>query len=96
MEYIKVHPSVIVSSANTMETAIAEYETIYKNLISTVETTLKWEGIDAKSYITQVQGFKDDFQSMVSILKQYVELLKECSSTYVEVQDYLYQMGRQL
>ena len=55
----------------------AEYTTLYK-LVSEMQSA--WSGVDNTAYTTQIEGFKDDFQKMEALMREYASFLKDLST----------------
>ena len=71
----------------------AEYTTLYK-LVSEMQSA--WSGVDNTAYTTQIEGFKDDFQKMEALMREYASFLKDTASKYRETQASIISKAQQL
>lgn len=95
-QYVKVTPSYLTSAASKLSGYISRFEAGYRELLALMEGMRRWEGMDAQAFTAQVLGFEDDLQNMAALLKEYQKLLEYSASSYIDKQNYLYEMGRTL
>ena len=82
MAKIMVDPAKLEAAAGKMEQQALDYERVYKQLYSNVETMRNsWQGVDNVAYTTQIEGFKDDLAQMKKLMDDYAAFFKtKCSS----------------
>ncbi|WP_234121605.1 WXG100 family type VII secretion target [Clostridium hydrogenum] len=94
---IMVDPAKLQSTSSSMDSQIAEYERQYNQLYSEVESMgAAWQGADNQAYVSQIDGFKDDFKAMVQVMKDYSDFLKSASKVYTQAQDDTINAARRL
>lgn len=94
---IMVDPAKLDSAALKLDDQAAEYERQYKQLFSEVDgMAAAWQGADNLAYVNQIKGFMDDFQKMVSLMKQYSEFLKHSAKTYKDTQNDIINQAKRL
>lgn len=94
---IMVDPAKLESAAGKMDTQAAEYERVYKQLFSEVDgMAAAWQGSDNIAFTTQIKGFEDDFQKMVSLMKEYSEFLKKSAIAYRNTQQEVISQAKKL
>lgn len=72
---------------------LAEYTALYKHVS---EMQSAWAGADNTAYTTQIEGFKDDFQRMESLMREYASFLKDTASKYRATQADIKSKAQQL
>ncbi|PJI09599.1 MULTISPECIES: WXG100 family type VII secretion target [Clostridium] len=94
---ILVDPSKLKSASGNMDTEIAQYEKNYNQLYSEVEAMKSaWQGSDNQAYVTQIEGFREAFKAMVSVMKEYSDFLKSSSTYYSQAQEETMNAARRL
>lgn len=63
-----------------------EYEKLYK-LVEELQAS--WAGADNTAYTTQIEGFRNDFENMEHIVRDYADFLRKTSSGYKTTQNYI-------
>lgn len=58
---------------------LAEYTALY-NAVTEMQSA--WSGVDNTAYTNQIGGFKDDFQRMENLMREYSSFLKETANKY--------------
>lgn len=73
------------------------YESEYNSLFRTV-TDLQnaWSGEDNKAFTNQIEGFRDDFQRMTQLMRDYAAYLRKSASTYRETRSNVASQARSL
>lgn len=61
-----------------------EYEKLYK-LVEELQAS--WAGADNTAYTTQIEGFRDDFEKMYTLMTDYSDFLKTTAKRYRDTQD---------
>lgn len=85
---IEVTPEELRIAAGKIETMATEYKTQYDTLYKeTSSMSSTWAGKDNLAYTQQIEGFKDDFEKMYSLMNQYVEFLRSSAKAYQDTQD---------
>ena len=85
---IIVTPEQLERAAGKIEGLASEYKTLYDQLYSeTGELAAAWSGKDNTAFTDQIEGFKDDFQKMFSLMNCYVDFLRVSAKSYAETQD---------
>lgn len=97
MRTILVEPAILESSAGVMETLNTQYQEAYRSLYQSVETmSAGWQGADNTAFVTQIQGYQDDFQKIAMLLSQYIEFLRSSARAYRETQNVLVSQASRL
>lgn len=85
---IEVTPEMLVNAASSIESMAGEYKTQYDTLYKeTSNMASSWSGKDNQSYITQIDGFKDDLEKMYNLMNDYATFLRSAAKAYQETQD---------
>ncbi len=75
--------------AATIKRLASEYQALYTNdLYGTFENTMKqgYQGDDADAAITQLEGFRDDFEAMYTVINEYGKHLENALEAYKQAQ----------
>ena len=74
--------NLLITSSEIVEKADA-YKRAYENLLGEVNGMGRnWQGIDNTAYVNQINGFRDDFEQLDKLLRQYAEMLKIVDKEY--------------
>ncbi|MBR5949277.1 MAG: WXG100 family type VII secretion target [Clostridia bacterium] len=85
---ITVSPEKLRAAANRIKTLAEQYEGEYKKFYNTTENmSAGWEGDDNRAFIQRIDGFKDDFQKMKTLMDRYADFLNTSAATYDKTQD---------
>lgn len=85
---IIVETSRLDSTANQVSNLADQYEQEYGALYGTVtELRSAWDGKDNVAYTDQIEGFRDDFQRMTKLMRQYAEYLRKTAEAYRATQE---------
>ena len=88
MPTIKVDPAQVRAAEQKVRTQADEYTRLYTQLYSGVsELQGSWTGEDHDAFVTQIEGFKDDFDKMKTLMTQYADFLRNAAQTYADAQD---------
>jgi len=94
---IVVDPAKLTSAAQKMDGMVADYIKQYTLLFSEVEGMgAAWQGKDNVAFVTQINGFKDDFEKMKTITTEYSEFLKKSAERYNTTQTSLESSAKKL
>lgn len=64
------------------------YNSTYMKLFQTVqEMQNAWAGEDNVAFTNQIEGFRDDFQRMEQLMRDYAQYLRKAADTYRTTQD---------
>lgn len=79
------------SSANVIEEKTNTYNTEWEKLYTEVQNlkSAQWQGIASDTFNKRLEGYKNDFQEMGNVLKQYAEFLKTAAKNYKTVEEEL-------
>lgn len=72
---------------------LSEYTALYTYV---TEMQSAWAGTDNTAYTTQIEGFKDDFQRMENLMREYATFLKETAAKYRATQADIKSKAQQL
>lgn len=75
--------------ANSVKKLASEYQALFVNeLYGTFENKMKtaYQGDDADAAITQLEGFRDDFEAMYTVINEYGKHLENALETYKQAQ----------
>lgn len=75
------------SVATQVEGHADSYNSNYVSLFQTVqELQNAWTGADNNAFTTQIEGFRDDFQRMEQLMRDYAAFLRKTAAAYRETQ----------
>lgn len=84
---IIVDTSRLDSAASTVEGKADIYNTNYTKLYQLVQNLkTSFDGADYQAFSTQIEGFRDDFQRMEKLMRDYAAYLRKTAATYRETQ----------
>ena len=84
---IIVESSRLDSTAAQVDRLSDTYESEYKALFGTVrELKSAWDGTDNQAFTDQIEGFRDDFERMTRLMREYASYLRKTAETYRETQ----------
>lgn len=88
MNSITVTTQSLTTKAGEVDNLAAEYMSHYEALLNDVNTltTSDWQGEDATAFRNQVEGFREDFQKMRSLMGDYADFLREAAGKYDSMQ----------
>ena len=76
------------STADRVDRLADSYEAEYGALYGTVRDLQNaWSGEDNVAFTTQIEGFRDDFQRMTRLVRDYAAYLRKSASAYRDTQD---------
>ena len=79
----QVDLTALTSTAANIETRANEYKQIYERLYTEVRAMGgNWQGKDNQAFVSQINGFKDDFERMHKLLLDFAALIKEANREY--------------
>ena len=85
---IVVNPQDLLQSAGAIEQLVGNYSQIYNALYSDVSAMQSgWKGKDNIAYTNQINGFRDDFEKMQKLMKEYAVFLRDAANRYQSTQD---------
>jgi len=87
-----------LTAASDRITATAdEYRATYERLYSEVENMANAYSADSNTAFTnQINGFKDDFQNLASLMKDYAAFLRQAAMNYERVESDIISQARNL
>lgn len=94
---IQVTPEQLESTAGRIESLAADYKTQYEQLYSETNAMVStWSGKDNVAFVNQIDGFKDDFAKMHSLMLNYADFLRKSAKAYRDTQDTVVSEARKL
>ena len=82
-----VETSQLDTTAANIEGLADTYNKNYMALFTAVqEMQAAWAGKDNTAYTTQIEGFRDDFQRMEQLMREYASFLKKSAAAYRQTQ----------
>ena len=94
---IQVTPEQLESTATKIEGLAADYKTQYDQLYSETNAMAStWSGKDNVAFVNQIDGFKDDFSKMHTLMLNYADFLRKSAKAYRETQDAIVSEARKL
>ncbi len=76
------------STASQVDHLADDYEGEYKALFTTVqEMQSAWAGEDNTAFTNQIEGFRDDFERMTKLMRDYAAYLRKAAQAYLDTQD---------
>ena len=94
---IQVTPEQLESTAGRIESLAADYKTQYDQLYSETNAMAStWSGKDNVAFVNQIDGFKDDFAKMHTLMLNYADFLRKSAKAYRDTQDTVVSEARKL
>ena len=94
---IQVTPEQLETTAGKIEGLASDYKTQYNQLYSeTSAMASTWDGKDNKAFVDRIDGFKDDFEKMHTLMNNYADFLRKSAKAYRETQDAVVAEARKL
>ena len=94
---IQVTPEQLESTAGRIESLAADYKAQYDQLYSETNAMAStWSGKDNVAFVQQIDGFKDDFAKMHTLMLNYADFLKKSAKAYRDTQDTVVSEARKL
>lgn len=94
---ITVTPEQLETAAGKIEGLAADYKTSYDQMYSTTgDMASTWQGQDNVAFIDQINGFKDDFQKMHTLMLNYADFLRKSAEKYRTTQENVVSQARSL
>lgn len=88
MSSIKVTPEEMERTAGRIESLAGEYQQEYNRLYETTNAMAAvYQGKDSEAFISQIEGFRDDFEKMHSLMLDYSDFLKSSAGSYRDAQE---------
>lgn len=85
---IIVETSRLDSTADQVNRLADSYESEYNALFGTVRDLQNaWAGEDNVAFTTQIEGFRNDFQKMTQLMRDYAAYLHKAAAAYRQTQD---------
>ncbi|MCI9169334.1 MAG: WXG100 family type VII secretion target [Lawsonibacter sp.] len=85
---IIVETSRLDSTASQVDRLADQYESEYNALFGTVKDLQNaWSGEDNVAFTSQIEGFRDDFQRMTRLMRDYADYLRKVAESYRSTQD---------
>lgn len=77
----------VESISQTVQELIEQYRAQYQKVYeSATSMSTYWDGDAKKSYVEKVESFKQDFEKMVEVLKNYTTKLNAIAKRYNEAE----------
>lgn len=94
---IQVTPEQLESTAGRIESLVADYKAQYDQLYSETNAMAStWSGKDNVAFVQQIDGFKDDFAKMHTLMLNYADFLRKSAKAYRDTQDTVVSEARKL
>ena len=94
---IQVTPEQLESTASRIEGLAADYKSQYDQLYSETNAMAStWNGKDNVAFVNQIDGFKDDFAKMHTLMLNYADFLRKSAKAYRDTQDTVVSEARKL
>ncbi|MBE6920034.1 MAG: WXG100 family type VII secretion target [Ruminococcaceae bacterium] len=94
---IQVTPEQLESTAGRIESLAADYKAQYDQLYSETNAMAStWSGKDNVAFVQQIDGFKDDFAKMYTLMLNYADFLRKSAKAYRDTQDTVVSEARKL
>ena len=85
---IQVTPEQLETTAGKIEGLAKEYETQYNQLYAETNAMAStWSGKDNVAFVERIDGFKDDFKNMHTLMNNYADFLRKSAKAYRDTQD---------
>ena len=87
----------LTAASDKITTIAGDYDKTYTNLYSEVEKMASaWSGDDNSAFTNQINGFKDDFQKLSSLMKDYAAFLRQAAKNYDKIQSDIISQAKSL
>ena len=94
---IQVTPEQMETTAGRIESLAADYKAQYDQLYSETNAMAStWSGKDNVAFVQQIDGFKDDFAKMHTLMLNYADFLRKSAKAYRDTQDTVVSEARKL
>ncbi len=94
---IEVTPQQLDTAAGKIEGLAGDYKTQYESLYKEADALGSgYEGEGKKTFINQLNGFKDDLEKMYGLMNQYADFLRKTAKTYRETQQNIVSQAKTL
>lgn len=94
---IIVDPAKLEAAASQIDNQASDYKKVYEQLFTEVGAMASaWQGVDNIAFTTQIEGFRDDFLAMHTLMTQYSEFLKNSATTYRATQNEVVSQAKKL
>lgn len=94
---IQVTPEQLESTAGRIESLAGDYKTSYDQLYSETNAMAStWNGKDNTAFVKQIEGFKEDFENMHTLMLNYAEFLRKSAKAYRDTQETVVSEARKL
>lgn len=88
-ESILVTPEDLRSKASDIDTKASEYMGHYESLLADVEslTSTDYKGPEGTAFRNQIEGFREDFLRMKSLMEEYAAFMRTAATNYENQQN---------
>ncbi|MGN0202925.1 MAG: WXG100 family type VII secretion target [Coprococcus sp.] len=94
---IVVTPEVLKTTASYVTEQANSYKQNYEKLYTEVNAMASaWQGADNQAFVSQIEGFKEDFNAMYKLMNQYAEFLTKAADAYSSTQKEIITKARKL
>ena len=94
---IQVTPEQLESAAGRIESLAGDYKTQYEALYNQTNAMAStWKGQDNTAFVDQIEGFKEDFQKMQTLMLNYADFLRKSAKAYRDTQNTVTTEARKL
>jgi WXG100 family type VII secretion target len=74
-------------SSNVLNDKTSRYEAEYQKIYSEITNLrVQWQGQSSDSYNSQLEGYRNDFQELAKVLKDYSQFLVSTADKYEAVE----------
>jgi len=85
---IVVTPQELTAAAGAIEGLAGNYAQLYNALFSDVSSLQSaWQGKDNLAFTRQIEGFRNDFEKMKSLMDDYAAFLRNSATNYSSTQN---------
>lgn len=79
----KVEPDILVRSANVINDKTSRYETEVQNIYTAIsDLKMQWKGQTSEAFNAKLEGYRNDFQELAKVLKEYANFLVQTANKY--------------
>lgn len=77
------------TSASVIEEKTKRYNTEWAKLYAEIQNlkSSQWQGIASDAFNSKIEGYRDNFQDMASVLMSYVEFLRSAADNYEKTEN---------
>jgi len=94
-DLIKVTPELLEQQAKKLDGQTLQYVSTYTKILQAKDDMMgRWSGETNQSYCRQLEGFRNDFEELAKLFRQYADYIRYAAARYRETEQTLAQEAR--